>query len=98
MDIITEIYGFDVRQRGNIFSIFPAGLRTETIAVNYLLMQRDSNTQTSISSGGISQFGNNGGGNNNFGGMGGFGNNAGQMNRSSACRILLVKVGRCKAV
>lgn len=80
VDIITEVYGFDVRQRGNIFSIFPAGLKTETIAVNYLLMQRDGSTQTSISSGGISQFGNNGGGNNNFGGSG---NRNSQMNRSS---------------
>lgn len=95
VDIITEVYGFDVRQRGNIFSIFPAGLKTETIAVNYLLMQRDGSTQTSISSGGISQFGNNGGGgNNNFGGMGGFGNNSGQMNRSGAMQNLAGQGGQ----
>lgn len=65
MSLVSDLYGFHVEKMGNIFRVFPAGLRTETFAVNYLLMQRDGNTQTSIISGGVSQNGNNTGGNNN---------------------------------
>ena len=64
-DVVMEIYGYDVQRRGNIYSVYPSGIRTETYAVNYLLMQRDGVTQTSISSGGVSQFGNSSNGNNN---------------------------------
>ena len=39
MAVVQQIYGFDVRQQGLIYQVYPAGLRTETIAVNYLLMQ-----------------------------------------------------------
>jgi MSHA biogenesis protein MshL len=58
-------------------------MRTETFTVNYLLMQRDGNTQTSIISGGVSQAAGNGqgGGNNafqnNLGGNVGGGNQLG---------------------
>ena len=54
-DIVTEIYGYDVQRRQNIYRIYPSGMRTETFAVNYLLMKRDGATQTSITSGGVSQ-------------------------------------------
>lgn len=57
-EIVMEIYGYDVQKKGNIFTVYPSGIRTETYAVNYLLMQRDGVTQTSISTGGVSQFGN----------------------------------------
>jgi MSHA biogenesis protein MshL len=65
MSLVSDLYGFHIEKMGNIFRVFPAGLRTETFAVNYLLMQRDGNTQTSIISGGVSQNGNNNGGSNN---------------------------------
>lgn len=64
MGLVSDLYGFHIEQRGTIFRVFPAGLRTETIPVNYLLMQRDGNTQTSIISGGVSQNGGGAGGNN----------------------------------
>ncbi|QHJ12529.1 Type II secretion system protein D [Paraglaciecola mesophila] len=54
-DIVTEIYGYDIQRRQNIYRIYPTGMRTETFAVNYLLMKRDGATQTSITSGGVSQ-------------------------------------------
>ena len=54
-DLVTEIYGYDVQRRQNIYRIYPSGMRTETFAVNYLLMKRDGATQTSITSGGVSQ-------------------------------------------
>ncbi|UAA39087.1 pilus (MSHA type) biogenesis protein MshL [Paraneptunicella aestuarii] len=74
-DLVSELYGYDVQRKGNVYRIYPAGMRTETFSVNYLLMQRDGVTTSSISSGGVSQFGNN---NNRTGGTSNFsGNNQG---------------------
>lgn len=55
MDLVSELYGYDIQRSGSIFRIYPAGMRTETYSVNYLLMTRDGATQTSIVSGGVSQ-------------------------------------------
>lgn len=55
MDLMAELYGYDVERSDTVFRVRPAGLRTETFAVNYLLMKRDGATQTSIISGGVSQ-------------------------------------------
>jgi MSHA biogenesis protein MshL len=89
-DLISDLYGFHIDRIGNIYKIFPAGMRTETFSVNYLLMQRDGNTQTSIISGGVSQNGgnqNNGnqgnGGFNNFSGNSQVSNNLGGGNSGS---------------
>ena len=54
-ELVSELYGYDIQRKQNIYRIYPAGLRTETFAVNYLLMKRDGATQTSITSGGVSQ-------------------------------------------
>ena len=54
-ELVSELYGYDIQRKQNIYRIYPAGLRTETLAVNYLLMKRDGATQTSITSGGVSQ-------------------------------------------
>ncbi|BDX08132.1 pilus (MSHA type) biogenesis protein MshL [Planctobacterium marinum] len=67
-EIVKEIYGYDVQQNGNIYRVFPSGMRTETFAVNYLLMQRDGTSSSSVSTGGVSQFGGGSGNNNNLGG------------------------------
>ncbi|GAC13790.1 pilus (MSHA type) biogenesis protein MshL [Aliiglaciecola lipolytica] len=81
-ELVSELYGYEVKRFDQIFRVFPSGMRTETFPVNYLLMQRDGATQTSISSGGVSQTeGNqNSGGNNgvnNFSGNSTNGNNLG---------------------
>ena len=54
-DLVAELYGFDIDRQGTIYRVRPAGMRTETFHINYLLMQRDGATQTSIISGGVSQ-------------------------------------------
>jgi MSHA biogenesis protein MshL len=53
--LITDIYGYHIEKNDTIYRIFPAGMRTETFTVNYLMMQRDGSTQTSIISGGVAQ-------------------------------------------
>lgn len=80
LEIVQEIYGYDVQQTGNIFRVYPSGIRTETYAVNYLLMQRDGTSSSSVSTGGVSQFGGGSGGNNNNNNLGG--NNSGNNNIS----------------
>lgn len=64
--VIEQLYGYHVQQVGSIYKVMPGGLRTETIAVNYLLMQRSGNSSISVTAGGISSSqGNNNSGNSN---------------------------------
>ena len=55
MAIVQQLYGFDIRQQGMVYKIYPAGLRTETIAVNYLMLQRQGFSSIAVNSGGVSQ-------------------------------------------
>ena len=64
MQQLQQMYGFDIRLQGNIYSVYPAGLRSETIAVNYLMMQRAGLSSIAVNSGGVSQDSQNGNGNN----------------------------------
>jgi MSHA biogenesis protein MshL len=71
-DLVAELYGYEIQRKQNIYRVYPAGIRTETFAINYLLMTRDGSTQTSITSGGVTQeSGNNSGGNNSQNGFSG---------------------------
>ena len=77
-DLVAELYGYEIERKQNIYRIYPAGMRTETFAINYLLMTRDGSTQTSITSGGVSQqSGNNSSGNNSQNGFSGNSSNSG---------------------
>ena len=60
MGLLQDLYGFDIQRNDTVYQVRPAGMRTETFAVNYLLMKRDGSTQTSIISGGVSQNNDNG--------------------------------------
>ncbi|MFM5295035.1 pilus (MSHA type) biogenesis protein MshL [Aeromonas veronii] len=62
--VVGDMYGFDVQRKGNVFHIYPAGLRTETIPVNYLMMSRRGLSRTSVSTGGVTANDNNNGSNN----------------------------------
>lgn len=62
---VGDMYGFDVQRKGNVFHVYPAGLRTETIPVNYLMMARRGISRTSVSTGGVTANDNNNNGNNN---------------------------------
>ncbi|MDU0353126.1 pilus (MSHA type) biogenesis protein MshL [Paraglaciecola aquimarina] len=79
-ELVSELYGFEIERKQNIYRVYPAGMRTETFAVNYLLMKRNGMTQTSITSGGVSQAssGSSGNSNNqtNSNGLNGFSGNS----------------------
>lgn len=83
-DLVAELYGYEIERKQNIYRIYPAGMRTETFAINYLLMKRDGATQTSITSGGVSQAsGNSSSGINSQNGFNGNSSNSGNNNLSS---------------
>lgn len=65
--VVEQLYGYHIQQVGSIYKVMPGGLRTETIPVNYLLMQRSGSSSISVTAGGISssQNGNNNGNSNN---------------------------------
>ncbi|GAA6172437.1 pilus (MSHA type) biogenesis protein MshL [Colwellia sp. KU-HH00111] len=67
IDVIQDIYGFDIRINGNVIQVYPAGIRTETLALNYLFLKRFGTSSTSINSGGVSENDPNSGNNNNGG-------------------------------
>ncbi|MCC5851445.1 MAG: pilus (MSHA type) biogenesis protein MshL [Alkalimonas sp.] len=53
--VVEDLYGFDVRRHGRVYQVMPAGLRTETIPVNYLMLKRSGFSAISVNSGGVSQ-------------------------------------------
>jgi len=55
LETVAELYDYSVEKRGKILQISPARLTTETFSFNYLMIKRNGNSQTSISSGGITQ-------------------------------------------
>ncbi|MGQ4276698.1 pilus (MSHA type) biogenesis protein MshL [Pseudidiomarina sp. E22-M8] len=86
LEVIGDIYGYEIKSENRMIRVFPAGLRTETMTLDYLALQRMGLSQTSVSSGGVKESddqngGLNGGGNNysnsllgNQGGISGQGN------------------------
>ncbi len=55
LDTVASMYGFDIRRQGNVYHVYPAGLRTENFPVNYLMFTRQGASRTSITSGGVSE-------------------------------------------
>lgn len=68
---VEDIYGYDVRREGRIYRVYPAEMRTTTLHLNYLSLQRFGSSQTSITSGGVAQMNQQQGGMGNQMGMGG---------------------------
>jgi len=54
LSVVEDVYGYDIRRSNNVIQVYPAGIRTETIALNYLFMTRYGSSNITINSGGIS--------------------------------------------
>ncbi|MGS0674981.1 pilus (MSHA type) biogenesis protein MshL [Shewanella sp. 0m-4] len=80
LQVVEDIYGYEVSREGRILRIFPAGMRTETFSLNYLYMERQGLSLTSVSSGRISDNDSNSNGNSNSNGS----NNSNFNNSSSS--------------
>ncbi len=76
LDVVGNIYGYDVQQSGKVFQVLPPGLRTEIIPIDYLMMKRSGISSININAGGVSEnSGNNGNNNNGNNGNNNNGNN-----------------------
>lgn len=64
IQVVEDIYGYEVSREGKILRIFPSGMRTQTFALNYLDMERQGLSMTSVTSGRISDQDSNGSGSN----------------------------------
>lgn len=54
--VIIRMYEIDVFRDGKIVQVLPAKMRTESIPVNYLMLQRSGSSSVSVVAGGVSQF------------------------------------------
>jgi len=59
LDTVADMYGYDIRRTGTVYHIYPAGLRSESFPVNYLMLTRQGLSRTSITSGGVTDQSNN---------------------------------------
>jgi len=88
--VLEDLYGYDIRRQGKVIQVYPAGLHTETIPLNYLFIKRFGLSTTSINSGGVSgndpnSSGNgNGGGNNRSSGSGKSNNSSGSQGSNNS--------------
>lgn len=83
---VADMYGFDIQRRGYVYHIYPAGLRTETMPVNYLMMSRRGMSRTTVSTGGVTNTNNNDGSsdfNNSTSSSGTSSNNSGSGNQTT---------------
>lgn len=55
LDVTEQLYGFEIKRFGNVIQIYPAGMRTETIPLDYLFVKRFGTSSTSVNSGGVSE-------------------------------------------
>lgn len=65
--VVQDMYGYDVVQSGKVIQVYPAGMRTVTIPVDYLQFKRSGRSLTSIVTGSVTSAGtsNSGGGSDN---------------------------------
>ncbi|MGE6380897.1 pilus (MSHA type) biogenesis protein MshL [Shewanella baltica] len=86
IQVVEDIYGYEVSREGRILRVFPTGMRTETFPLNYLYMERDGLSVTSVSSGRISDSNNSNSNssNNNSNNSGSSNNNSNSSNGSNS--------------
>ncbi|QSX36859.1 pilus (MSHA type) biogenesis protein MshL [Shewanella sedimentimangrovi] len=89
LQVVEDLYGYEINRQGKVLQIFPAGMRTETFPVNYLFMERQGLSLTSVSSGRLSDNNrnnnnnsNNSNNNNGSGSDNGSGNNGNNSNNT----------------
>ena len=48
LNAVADTYGYDIQRRGGIIYVYPAGVRSETFEVNYLLLARQGNSSINV--------------------------------------------------
>ncbi|EJA7359651.1 MULTISPECIES: pilus (MSHA type) biogenesis protein MshL [unclassified Vibrio] len=57
LNVVQNMYGYDVVRSGKVIQIYPAGMRTVTIPVDYLQFKRSGRSLTSIVTGSVTSAG-----------------------------------------
>ncbi|MGP8308342.1 pilus (MSHA type) biogenesis protein MshL [Vibrio sp. YIC-376] len=57
LNVVQNMYGYDVMKSGKVIQVYPAGMRTVTIPVDYLQFKRTGRSLTSISTGSVTSAG-----------------------------------------
>lgn len=70
LSVVEDMFGYDITLEKNILRVFPARMRTETFTLNYLFMERNGKSITSVSAGRLSDQQGGGGGGDSGGGAG----------------------------
>lgn len=83
LQVVEDIYGYEVSLDGRVLRVFPAGMRTETFPLNYLYMERQGLSLTSVNSGRISDSNNSNNNSNNNGNNGNSSRNSNNSNSDS---------------
>ena len=83
MAAVADMYGYDIQLQGSTYRVNGAGLRTESIPMNYLLMTRNGLSNSSISSGYLSNNDNNNDDNNDYGSSSDSGNSNNNSNNNN---------------
>jgi len=54
LDVVRDLYGYQIEKVGKVIQVYPAGLRTVTIPVDYLQFKRSGRSLTTITTGTVS--------------------------------------------
>lgn len=84
LQVVEDIYGYEVSRDGRILRVFPSGMRTETFPLNYLYMERQGLSLTSVNSGRISDSNNSNNSNDNNDNNGNNNNSSNNSNNNSS--------------
>jgi len=52
--VIEDLYGYEIKQKGRVYHIYPAGMRVASFTLDYLFMNRAGGSRTSVLSGHLS--------------------------------------------
>ncbi len=53
-DALQRMYGYRVEKQGDVYYVYPAGVHTVTLPINYILLKRESETKISITNNTVS--------------------------------------------
>lgn len=51
LQTVSDLYGYDIREKNKVIHIYPADLTTEHFSLNYLTFTRDGRSRTTVSAG-----------------------------------------------
>lgn len=53
ISVIEDMYGYEIKQKGNVYHIYPAGMRIASFTLDYLFINRVGASRTSVLSGNL---------------------------------------------